>query len=142
MLLIVPARKSGDLDSGAIQLLNLASIAIDAGHLDTAKTHTLEALEIVEAWSSKYVGTFAVLTAGIIATAAGDAATAARFVGAALASNARMGVKIDPVDQNFIDPYIRRTKEALGADYVRLEAGGATLSFEAAMAEARVWLKA
>ena len=54
-----------------------------------------------------------------------------------------MGVKIDPVDQNFIDPYIRRAREALGAaEYARIETAGAALSFEAAMAEARAWLKA
>jgi len=137
------ARKGGDLDSCAIQLLNLASLAIDAGDLDKAGDMIREALEIAEALAGKYIGTFAVLTTGIFATLTGDAVTGARFIGAALASGARMGVKIDPVDQSFIDPYIRRTREALGAqEYSRLETAGAALSFEEAMAESRAWLKA
>ena len=106
-------REAGDHDTVAVQLLNLASVAIEFGDPARARGNLGEALGICVQLSSKYIGTMGILTSGVLAMAESDGSTAARFLGAAAASREAMGVTLDPADRDFVKPWLLRTREAL-----------------------------
>jgi hypothetical protein len=67
---------------------------------------------------------------------------AARLYGAAEAQKEQIGYHREPADEAFLEPFIARTRRALGESaFAPAEAAGRGLSYEGALSEARAWLE-
>ncbi|MEW5881831.1 MAG: adenylate/guanylate cyclase domain-containing protein [Pseudomonadota bacterium] len=136
-------RMLGDRDSIAIAQLNKAMLAISRGATAGVANMLVEVLDIAIAIGSKPVGQSALEVASAYACLRGDAATAARFFGAAEAQAQRTGLRRDPADDAFLRPIVLRIRSALGdAAYADAERLGRILPYEEAIGAARDWLGA
>lgn len=140
---LAAVRALGDRDSIAIALLNKAMLAISRGATAGVTNMLVEVLDIAIAIGSKPVGQSALEVTSAYACLRGDAATAARFFGAAEAQAQKTGLRRDPADDAFLRPIVLRIRSALGdAAYADAEQLGRTLAYEEAMDAARDWLGA
>ena len=71
----------------------------------------------------------------------GDWARAARLYGGAEAHSAETGIRRSPGDEAFLAPLVAKARAAMGAPaFSASEASGRSLTYAAALTEARAWL--
>jgi hypothetical protein len=76
-----------------------------------------------------------------LAAACAEWEHAARFCAAAETQTGETGLHRDPADDAFLAPLIAQARDALGTTaFTAADTAGRTLSYEAAMAQARTWL--
>jgi tetratricopeptide (TPR) repeat protein len=137
------AREEAEQETVAIGVLNLAMVSIGRGATDRARLLLLDVVAIAEAIGSNPVGQGLLDVAAGLAAKVGAPEAAARFYGAAEARTGQTGLHRDPADEAFLAPLIARAREALGeAGFAAFEHEGRALSYDQAMAQARVWLTA
>ncbi len=127
----------------AINLLNLASVEAQRGRLAAARSRWAEIATVLgEDTKSKAIA-YNVLAVGAgILAAAGTGTRAARLYGASEAMRERLGLRTDPADEQFIAPAMARARRELGASaFAAAFAAGRALSYDQALAEARVSLE-
>jgi tetratricopeptide (TPR) repeat protein len=136
------SRERGDRAGIASSLVNLAGTSISRGLGDRARGMMREGFAIAEEIGSKRTG-IALLESSIgLAAFFSEWESAARLYGATEALSREMGYQREPVDELFLAPLIRRTREALGAAaFAAAESAGRSLSYDEAIAEARSWLE-
>jgi non-specific serine/threonine protein kinase len=136
------SRERGDRAGIASSLVNLAGTSISRGLGDRARGMMREGFAIAEEIGSKRTG-IALLESSIgLAAFFSEWESAARLYGATEALSREMGYQREPVDELFLAPLIRRTREALGAAaFAAAESTGRSLSYDEAIAEARSWLE-
>jgi tetratricopeptide (TPR) repeat protein len=130
-----------DRENIAVALLNLTMVAIGRRDSQRARARVVGAFTIVEELGSKSSGQSVLEACAGLASLQDDWQRVARFYGAAEAQAAQSGLHRDPADAAFLQPLIARAQAALGADnFAAAESAGRALAYDAAMAEARVWL--
>jgi non-specific serine/threonine protein kinase len=136
------SREWGDRAGIAVSLINLAGTSVSLGLGDRACGMMREALAIAEEIGSRRTG-IALLDSSIgLAAFFSEWESAARLCGATETLSRQMGYQREPVDEVFLAPLIRRTREALGAAaFAAAESAGRSLSHDEAIAEARSWLE-
>jgi len=138
---IAVARECGDSRGLIVNLIDLASVLVWLGATERPRELTREALALVEQIGSKPLGAFSLLISAGVAASAGEWRRAAQLYGTAVAQCVQTGLRFEPADEAFMAPLIAKTREALGPSaYAAAEAAGQSLSYEAALAEARTWL--
>jgi non-specific serine/threonine protein kinase len=135
------SRELGDRETMAAGLLNLAMVAISRGRADEARRLLCDVLAIIDETGSKPAGQ------SLLEVCAGFAALrkqwieSARFYGAAEAYGAQTGIRRDAGDAAFLEPLVSAARKALSAElFAVAEGAGRLLSYDAAIAEARLWL--
>jgi tetratricopeptide (TPR) repeat protein len=135
------ARELDDRESIAIGLLNLAMVSIIRRIDHRAKHMLLEVLAISAETGSKPAGQSLLEVCAGFAASLQEWAQAARFYGVAEAQTGETGLHRDPADEAFLSPLIENARRNLGASaFATAEAGGRTLHYDQALAEARDWL--
>ena len=125
-----------------VPLCNLARLSVAAGKLERARTLLLESLHLAADAELKGMGEDLLEVTAGLASARQAYTTAARFSGAAMARMQAGGSQREPVDEDFIAPWIARAKAALGgAAFAQAEAQGGLLAPEAVIVEVRCWLE-
>jgi len=136
------ARKLGDRENIAIGLLNFAMVAIIRGSGDLARETLLDVISIAEEIGSKSAGGSVLVASSGLAASLKAWQSAARFYGAAEAHMDYTGIRRDPADEAFLAPLIEDARASLGdAVFDAADSAGRRLSYEAAIAEVRSWLK-
>ena len=136
------ARELGDREIIAVGLLNLAMASLGRGANDRARTVLLEALTIAEEIASRPAGQSVVEVCAGLAALGKEWERAARFYGVAEAQIAYTGIQRDPTDEAFLRPLVAKSRAALGTDaFAAVEDAGRALSYDNAIAEARIWLE-
>jgi non-specific serine/threonine protein kinase len=103
----------------------------------------VEGLDIARSESSKRLGTMLLAPAGASAMLFGDAAVAARLLGAGAACSERIESVVLPPDRAMFERYAAKAREALGEEAFRIaDEAGRALSYESAFAEAVAWARA
>jgi predicted ATPase/DNA-binding winged helix-turn-helix (wHTH) protein len=139
---LVLARECGDLADVVICLINLASVLMARGCRERPPKLLLEAFAVIEETGSKLLGAIALQICSGLAAFSGEWRRAAQLYGMAYAQVERLGYRTDPADEALLSPLIAKAREALGVRaFAAAEAAGQSLSYEAALAEARVWLE-
>jgi len=134
-------RELGDRESTAVVLLNLALVAIGQRDGMRARPILEDVLAISSEMQSRPTGQCALDACAALAALRGEWIAAARFFGAVEARTAEGGYHRDPADDAFLAPLIARARDTLGAyTFEGVEAQGRTLSYDAAIDEARAWL--
>jgi tetratricopeptide (TPR) repeat protein len=134
-------RERGNSGAITIALFNLAKVSVGRGSGDRARRLLLEALPIVEAIGSKWMGQDLLEAATALAAFLEEWERAARFYGALQVQMERMGRRRVPADEAFLMPLIARTREALGAEaFAAAVDAGRALGYESALGEVRSWL--
>ncbi|HYY60453.1 MAG TPA: tetratricopeptide repeat protein, partial [Burkholderiales bacterium] len=135
------SRQLGDRDSTAIGLLNLAMVAISRGRAEEARSMLVDVLAIIDETGSKPSGQSLLEVCAGFAVLRKQWIQAARFYGAAEAQTAQTGIRRDAGDAAFLEPLIAAAQQALGSElFAASEGAGRLLTYDAAVAEARVWL--
>jgi len=136
------SRELGDRGGIAVTLANLAWTSIGLGLGDRARGMLREGLAIAEEIGSKRWGVAHLDCSTGLAAFFSEWECAARLHGATEALSEQTGRQREPVDEAFLAPLIRRTREALGAAaFAAAESAGRSLSYDEAIAEARSWLE-
>jgi len=137
------ARSLDDPLSVGIALLNLAMVSIGRERLAVAREQLTEIFHIAVATGSDQVGQSALEVCAGLAVRVGEDQTAARLFGAAEAQAQRSGLQRDAADAAFLMPLIDEAGRRLGqAAFDAARAQGGALDLQAAIDEARLWLKA
>jgi non-specific serine/threonine protein kinase len=129
------------LDDGggcAVGQVNLAVTSIALGDVGAARAWLAEGMGMVSALGSRR--TAIVLVDGVtgLASATGSAELAARLHGAADVAAAAIGFQREPQDLAFLDPWVARARDALGAEaFDAAIAAGRAAAFDDAFADAR-----
>jgi predicted ATPase/class 3 adenylate cyclase len=139
---LVLNRREGVGSNIAVNLLNLAMVAIGRGSIAQARTALMEAFQIAEAIRSRSAGRNALDVAAGLAAVMEDWARASRIYGAAQFELEQTGVRREAADEAFLLPLMATARTALGEDYTPTEAAGRALAYEEAVAETRSWLEA
>jgi hypothetical protein len=135
-------RKDGVGSLIAVNLLNLAMVAIGRGSADRAREIVSEALQIAAQIGSKPARRNALDVAVGLAGLLEDWRRAARTYGAAQLELEQTGVRRETADDVFISPWVAKARAALGESaFGAAEAEGRALAFEESVAETRAWLK-
>jgi hypothetical protein len=130
------ARQIDDRETEATALGNLASVRIDQRKFADAAEHLAKALPLfAELHDFDSVAWGLELFAAVHA-AEGDAARAARLLGAASSIRSRFGIPIHPESQARHNTVISELRQRLGPRYELLLSEGASLTPEVASAEA------
>jgi tetratricopeptide (TPR) repeat protein len=131
------ARETGDRHREALMLGNLGYVAQYQGDYERAEALAMEALNLL--WERRldyHVPMGMAMLAGPVG-AKGDAARAARLLGAAEALPEAMGVGLQPADQLEADRYVAAVRKQLdGAAFEAARAEGRAMSLEEAVAYA------
>ena len=136
------SRERGDGGGISVNLVNLASTSISLGLGDRARGMVREGFAIAEEIGSKRAGVAGLECTVGLAAFFSAWECAARLYGATEALSEQMGYQREPVDEAFLAPLIRRTREALGAAaFAAAESAGRLLSYDEAIEEARSWLE-
>jgi len=135
-------RKDGVGSLIAVNLLNLAMVAIGRGSADRAREIVSEALQIAAQIGSKPASRNALDVAVGLAGLLEDWRRAARTYGAAQLELEQTGVRRETADDAFISPWVAKARAALGESaFGAAEAEGRALAFEESVAETRAWLR-
>ena len=135
------SRELGDRETTAIGLLDLAMVAISRGQADEARRMLRDVLAIIDETGSKPSGQSLLEVCAGLAALRQQWIESARFYGVAQAQAAQTGIQRDPGDAAFLEPLILTAQRSLGAELFAAAAGaGRLLGYDAAIAEARVWL--
>ena len=138
---VVVSRDLGDRVGVAIALSNLAATLIDLGFGDCSRAMVEEGLAIAEEIGSKYAGYANLNGAMELAAHFNDWEVAARLHGATETLLQQIGNRREAVDSVTHAPFVARTKMSLGAAaFAAAESAGRALSYQEAIAEARLWL--
>ena len=105
---------------------NLASTACLLGDYNSALSYALESLKVSEELEDKISTGIALNVFAASAVAAGEVEKAGRFCGAAQTAFDAEDYKLEKVDREFLDRYVRQARSAIGDE-----------AFEAAQAEGR-----
>jgi tetratricopeptide (TPR) repeat protein len=136
------ARELGDREIIAVGLLNLAMVCLGRSANERARAILCEVLAIAEEVGSRPAGQSVLEVCAGLAALRGEWRQAARFYGVAESQITYTGIQRDPTDEAFLKPLIAKSREALGsAAFAAAESTGRTLSYDAAIAEARGWLE-
>jgi tetratricopeptide (TPR) repeat protein len=134
-------REQGDREMTAIGMLNLAMVAVARGAAGRARELLVDAISIATETESTQARQSALEVTAGLAAALGEWERSARFFGAAEARKQSTGIKNDPADDAFLQPFVAEVRAALGeSGFTAAEASGRTLGFLEAVAEARAWL--
>jgi tetratricopeptide (TPR) repeat protein len=126
----------------AVSLCNLACVFIATERGMEARASLIEARSLARATGQKGLVECATDVVAALASSLGDHATAARLHGAMLRQLEEAGIRHDPVDEGFFEPWIARSRAAMGdAAFEAAQAGGWALSYGGAMAELDRWLE-
>jgi tetratricopeptide (TPR) repeat protein len=137
------ARQLSDREFAAIGLLGLAMLAVGRGDPKRARDLLRDVLIIAEETGSKPAGQSALEVAAGLAALCEDWERGARLYGVAEAQTLRTGIRRDPADEAFLQPWLAKSRAALGEPrFAAAEASGRTLHFEQAIADVRAWLSA
>ena len=134
-------RERGIRSNIAVNLLNLAMVAIGRGSGDRTRRMLAEALAITDKDGLKREGCAALDIVAGLAVRREELARAARFYGAAEAQLEQTGIRREPMDAAFLGPLIAQAREASGEMFAASEARGRALTYEEAIAEARAWVE-
>jgi tetratricopeptide (TPR) repeat protein len=135
------SRELGDRETTSIALLDLAMVAISRGQAEAARRRLLDVLPIIDETGSKPSGQSLLEVCAGLAALRRQWIQSARFYGAAEAQAAQTGIRRDPGDAAFLEPQIYAAQRSLGAElFAAAESAGRLLSYDAALAEARLWL--
>jgi predicted ATPase/class 3 adenylate cyclase len=135
-------RKEGVGSNIAVNLLNVAMVAIGRGMADRARTMLVEAFEIAERIGWQTTGRDALDVAAGFAAFLEEWQRGARLYGAAEELLTQTGMGRQRADEAFLMPLVAKARAALGdAAFAEAEAAGRGLSYEDATAEARAWLE-
>ena len=116
-------------------------VSIGRGSVDRAREALLEALAIAEESGSKPTGQSVLEVCAGLGALRAQWENAARLFGAVEAQITETGLHRDPTDEAFLAPLIATTRTALGqAAFAVAEAAGRTLTYDEAMAMARLSL--
>ncbi len=129
---LAQGRDSGNDNTAAIALLNLAMVAVEQGEIGKARVQLAEAIDLGGRIGSTIAVQSALEVSAVIALLAGDADAAHRYFGCAEAQAHASGLQRDPADQAFLEPYVERLRA--GAD------PRAATDADATLADARAWL--
>ena len=130
-----------DFNVSANTLLNLATIAIERGDYETARTQILEAASFADRLASHFLWAHILDAIVALAAAVSDAKGAARTLGASDAMHQTRGETRYISDQQFLAPYMQQTRTVLGdAAFEKTYADGYRLSRDEAIREARIRL--
>jgi len=136
------ARELDDREIIAIGLLNLAMVSIGRESGDRARVALLEAHAIAQQSGSKPTGQSVLEVCAGLGALHGEWESAVRLFGAAEAQTSQTGLHRDPTDEAFLAPLVARARASLGASaFAAAEASGRTLSYDEAMAAARLSLQ-
>jgi hypothetical protein len=117
----------------------VTTVRADVAH---ARLLLVEALGIVEEIGSRRSGQSLLEAVAGVATAAEEWTAAARSYGASEKEAAQYGLQRDRADEAFLSEQMAKVRVAITADeFGKAEAAGRALSYEQALAEARVWLE-
>ena len=135
-------RREGVGSNIAVNLLNVAMVAIGRGMGERARVMLCEAFEIAERIGWQTTGRDALDVAAGLATFLSEWQRAARLYGAADELLTQTGMGRQGADEAFLKPMVAEARAALGdAAFAEAEAAGRALSYEEATAEARTWLE-
>ena len=137
----------GDAGWGAMQLITRGRILAEKGRFEDAADNLLRALAGLDDLPQREWVSFALTVGAAVSGGGGDAASAARLVGAAdalLDASGAAWIWAVPADRAFRDTIFQRARESLGADSFETEyTAGRSLTLEqaaaAALAAARRW---
>jgi predicted ATPase/class 3 adenylate cyclase len=139
---IALGRRLGSADLIAIGLLNVSMVYIQRGVHGSVRTTLQEILAIAAENHSMPIGQSALEVAAGYAAALDEPELALRIFGAVEANTRLTGLSRDPTDDAFLQPLIRRAREALGAESAaRAEAAGHEAGYEAALGAVGSWLE-
>jgi tetratricopeptide (TPR) repeat protein len=124
----------------AIALLNLSTIAVSGRDYVSAREHIIEAAQLANKIDSHSLWNHIMDVIVALAFANGDANQAARMWGASEVLHERSGERRFVTDQQFIAPFVARTRKSLGNDFENAFAAGKALSRGDAMREGLAWL--
>ena len=134
------ARETGDRESVAIALLNLAMVAAQPDPI-AARAMLMETIGIAEELRSRPVTQSILEACAGLAAATGEWKEAARFFGAAEAQGRKTGLRRDAADEAFLAPLVERARRSLGTEaFAEAQAAGEALHHGAAIEAARAWL--
>ncbi len=138
---VAQANELGAREFAAIGSLGLAMVAIGRGSIDRARDLLQDVLTIADETGSMPAEQSAVEVAAGLAALQKDSERFARLYGAAEAQMLRTGIRRDPADEAFLQPFLAITREALGESrFASAEASGRAMPFDRAIAEVRAWL--
>ncbi len=135
-------RDLGDFSDVIVGLINLACLSMAKGFGEPSRELLFEALEYVERMGSRALGASVLHISAGLAAFLGEWRRAAQFRGAATAQCEQIGFHPDPLDEELVVPLIAKARAALGTSaFTAAEAAGRALSYVAALAETRAWLR-
>ena len=121
----------------AIGLIGQAMAAIARGEGSRAAPLLREALDLSSETGSTPTQQGAVEVAAGLAASQGDFERCAKLFGAAEAHAQRTGIRRDPADQAFLEPWLAMARERLGSRFSAAEAVGRASAFDDAVREVR-----
>ena len=126
----------------ALYLLNLAMLSIGRRVVHRVPAMLLEALAIANETGWRRIGWMTLEVSAGLATLSKEWDRTARLLGAAERQMKQMGFHRVPPDEAFLAPLMAKARQALGQNtFAAAESAGRSLSYEAAMSEAREWLE-
>lgn len=136
------AREISNHDFEAGGLLNVAMVAVDSGDATSAGRVLLRALEIADEIGSAPAHQSGLEACAGLAASQADWLRAARYYGAAETLSSKTGARRDAADESFLAPKVARARAELGeAAFAAACNAGMALTPQAALAEARTWLR-
>jgi tetratricopeptide (TPR) repeat protein len=134
-------RGRGDRGGEAAMSVNLALVSIGRGDVDRAREHLAAALAIAREVQLANVTLAALDAAAGFAAITGAFAMSVRVRSAAEAHRRRTGIRLEPVDEAFLRPWLERARASLDATAVaQAEAAGRAQSYDEILTEAAAWL--
>ncbi len=134
------ARELGDTENIAVNLLNRAMVSLQQQQPGPVRAILSEAQDLIEPIEALTAGQSLLEVAAGLAAARSDWARSARYFGAAEALARRTGLRRDPADEAFVQPFVAAGRVALGAGaFAHAEAEGRALEYGDAMVELRAW---
>jgi non-specific serine/threonine protein kinase len=134
-------RREGVGSNIAVNLLNIAMVAIGRGMGERARAMLVEAFEIAERIGWQTTGRDALDVAAGLAAFEGEWLRAARLYGAAGELLTQTGMGRQGADEAFLKPLMAKARAKLGdVAFAEADAAGRGLTYEEATAETRAWL--
>jgi ATP/maltotriose-dependent transcriptional regulator MalT len=134
-------RELGDREMTAVGMLNLAMVAVARGAAGRARELLVDVIAIANETGSTQAKQSALEVSAALAASRGEWERSARFFGAAEARKQSTGLKNDPADDAFLQPFVAKARAALGElRFTAAETSGRTLGFLETVAEACAWL--
>jgi len=130
---VVAFRALGDTYGLAGALFDLAVLTIRRGDIAVTTEHLVESIRLGISIDAVLLVAHAVLIAGAVALARGDARTYARLYGAGDAVREARGFELDPIVAELLAEATPKARDALADDFDAAWAAGAELELDAAV---------